>query len=60
MLGLVVSHARLVKRCAMIQVTSILFATRRGPDSVPAASRALANGGARFLYREPKAVKFHP
>ena len=34
------------------QVTSILFAARRGPDRVPAASRTLANGGARFLYRD--------
>ena len=32
----------------------------RSPGRVPAASRALANGGARFLYREPQVVKFHP
>ena len=32
----------------------------RGPGRVPATFRALANGGARFLYREPQVVKVSP
>ena len=43
------------------QVISILFAARRGSGRVAAASRALTNGGTRFLYRKPHLpqVKFH-
>ena len=46
------------KEVPMIQVSSIQFVIH-GPGRVPAASRALANGGARFLYREPQVAKFH-
>ena len=55
-----VSKPGLYRVAQLIQDTSILFAARRGPGRVPAVSRTLANGGARFLYREPQVVKSHP
>ena len=48
--GFVYYQAGLLLVAQLSQVTSILFAARRVPGRVPAASRTLANGGARFLY----------